>query len=171
MRKIFILVLILASALRFLSIAEAEGGCPPGQYPQQGQGWQTCVPIPGASTQAPTQANAPAPPVQQWRARWGAIAADGVQGILGSVDNAATRADAERYAMADCAKKGGNPCKIGTSYRNGCGAMSVGATGFAIASGPDENEAVAASMKECTSGRDTECHKYYVGCTRPELID
>lgn len=147
--------------LSFGSYARAEGGCPPGQYPQQGQGWQTCVPIPGATTN-----QEPSPPSQKWYPRAGAIAADGKMGILGTADNERSRSTAENLAMADCKRKGGLACVAQTSYVNGCGAMTVGATGFGTATGRTQDEAIANSLKQCQSTGDT-CHEFYSACSLP----
>lgn len=159
-----LLYVILAFCFLGYSVAtHAEGGCPPGQYPQQGQGWQTCVPIPGAnSSQQSTQATT------TWYPRAGAIATDGKMGILGTADNERSKSAAEYRAMLDCKSKGGAACALQTSYVNGCGVMTVGSSGFGTATGRTKDEAIANSMKVCQSTGDT-CHAYYTGCSSPSL--
>jgi hypothetical protein len=161
--KFFFSALVIGFALLVSQLAKAEGGCPPGQYPQQGQGWQTCVPIPGGDS---SNSAARAPPVH-YSARWGAIATDGVKGILGSVDNAKDKATAEEGALEICRQKGGSPCKIGVSYANGCGSMSVGDKGFTFGMAPTQMEATAISMARCSADGDTACHPYQSGCSTP----
>jgi len=152
----------LAMAIMLVSAAtRAEGGCPEGEYPQQGPGWQTCAPIPGydSNQQAATR------PLM--RDRWGAIATDGKLGVLGSVNNADSEASARLNAFNDCRSKGGTRCELKSVYKNGCGAMSVGANGFATASGPTEMDALESSLRECRSDGDTRCQRYYSGCSTP----
>jgi hypothetical protein len=159
--RLLTLALIAFACLYHSGSSRAEGGCPPGQYPQSGQGWQTCVPIPGDSA-SPTAPRAPA-----WTPRWGAIATDGVKGILGAVDNVDSRASAERRAIANCEAKGGSPCALEESYSNGCGAMAVGSKGFSVASAPTERDAIAKSMANCESDGDSKCQLFYKGCSTP----
>jgi hypothetical protein len=142
--------------------AHSEGGCPPGQYPQTGQGWQTCVPIPGASQTQSTQRN-PA-----WIARWGAISVDTHKGVIGSVDDVLGREDAEKQAVDLCKSKGGATCILGVSYKNGCGSMSVGNGGLGFGSGATKNAAETDSMIQCAGTQgDAQCHPYYTGCSTP----
>lgn len=153
------LYLVTITLLSCSSGAFAEGGCPPGQYPQSGQGWQTCVAIPGSEQSQQTR-KAPT-----WTARWGAIAVDGKKGILGSVDNVSGREEAETRAMDICKNKGRSPCILGVSYPNGCGAMAVGNGGFGFGSGATNSEAEAKSLAVCGSEGDKE--PYYTGCSTP----
>jgi hypothetical protein len=161
MNKIFKLFLLFSLAL-VASISHAEGGCPPGQYPQQGQGWQTCVPIPGADN-----AQQPAQPTVQWYPRSGAIVADGKKGVLGTSENERNPSDAVRKAMASCQAKGGDDCKVRDSYSNGCAVMTVGAKGFAVDGGDTIKQATSNSLAKCSADGDTECHVYYSGCSLP----
>ena len=156
LRGFLAVVVILAS-----TAIHAEGGCPNGEYPQQGPGWQTCAPIPGYDTNP----QATSRPVM--KDRWGAIATDGKLGVLGSVNNADSEASARLNAFSDCKSKGGNRCELKSVYKNGCGAMSVGANGFATASGPTETDAVEIGLRECRSDGDTRCQRYYSGCSTP----
>jgi hypothetical protein len=148
--------------LSCISAAHAEGGCPPGQYPQSGQGWQTCVPIPGYE-----QAHATQPPAVTWTPQWGAIATDAIKGALGAADDLDSRASAETRALAICEQKGGSTCKVNASYANGCGVMTVGSNGFSVASAATEKEAIQESLRRCGADGDTKCQVYYKGCSAP----
>lgn len=111
----------------------------------------------------------PTPPPLQYESRWGAIAADDVIGVIGSFDGAPTEAIAVQLALTACKKKGGNSCKVGISYKNGCGAMTVGNAGFAMDSGETKASAIWASLEKCQTKDDPKCHEYYVGCSPPKV--
>lgn len=155
---LFLLSLLLLSSSR----AHAEGGCPPGQYPQSGHGWQTCVPVPGYEQGASPQRQDPT-----WIPQWGAVATDDIKGILGAVDNMASLDSAESRAVTICEEKGGSTCKVNASYANGCGVMTVGSKGFSVASGSTEQDAIQKSMRSCASDGDSTCQVYYKGCSVP----
>jgi hypothetical protein len=150
--------------LSCISAAYAEGGCPPGQYPQQGQGWQTCVPIPGGAT---GQSNAPAP--ERWIDNWQAIATDANKGALGTSVGEPTAAKAESLALGDCRAKGGIACDIQVSYRNGCVAMVVGDKRMATRGAPTKDSAERQALTKC-SEEDTNCHVFYSACSLPERV-
>jgi hypothetical protein len=154
---------ILLSTLLFWSMhLHAEGNCPPGQYPQQGQGWQGCVPIPGDDRgQGQSQA---LPAI--WLSRWQAIAIDGDKAILGTSVDRGTQEDAENLALADCVSKGGTKCQLNFSYGNGCVAMIVGDHSMGVKGGATPDEARDAAMLRC-QGHDTSCHVYYSACSYP----
>ncbi|WP_429242748.1 DUF4189 domain-containing protein [Luteibacter sp. 621] len=162
MTKRFSLLLAFISLCVVIE-AHAEGGCPPGQYPQQGQGWQACVPIPGSN-----QAN-PAPEAPKWKTNWQAIATDIPKGILGTSVMQRSQSDAEREAMNDCKKKGGTTCELQVSYGNGCLAMVTGATKFQIRKGSSKSEAEKRGMDACAEG-DTKCSVYYSECSLPTQV-
>jgi hypothetical protein len=143
--------------------AHAEGGCPPGQYPQQGQGWQTCVPIPGNG-----QSSQPTLPVR-WREQWQAIATDTPKGIMGTSIDQATADDSVTAAISDCRAKGGTDCQIEISYGNGCVAMVFGKALKNSRSGKTKEEAEQKAMQKCAQ-EDTECHVFYSACSLPERI-
>lgn len=161
MQKIFSAILFV-TLLFSVAAAHAEGGCPPGQYPQQGQGWQTCVPIPGSQQ--------PAQPTASWQSRSGAIATDGDKGVLGVANDERTRAEAERAALLDCKAKGGTNCQVQTYYTNGCGVMTVGSKGgFYTSTAQMKNDATQRSLHTCEANGDTGCYVYYSGCSAPTL--
>lgn len=161
--KICLLLTLLIFA--WASPARAEGGCPPGQYPQQGQGWQTCAPIPGyeESRQA-----GQAQPV--WQDRWGAIAADGGKGVLGTSDDNVTKEGAIDTAIADCTSKGGSNCQMRNWYRNSCGAMAIGEKGFGVAAGATKDDAIAQGLIACQAHGDSTCVSYHWSCSLPARI-
>lgn len=155
---------LLVTTLFILSLlitfrAKAEGGCPPGQYPQQGQGWQTCVPIPGAAD------NQQSPPSSQhqWVSQWQALATDSQKAVLGVATGKSSSDDSAQAAVADCKAKGGTTCKVQITYRNGCIAMVVGKTGMNTQGAPTKDGAESAAIAKCSAG-DTNCHVYYSAC-------
>ena len=159
-KPVFIAILMLAS----IGIAHAEGGCPPGQYPQQGQGWQTCVPIPVSGGDG-RPAEVPHVP-SKWLPQWQAIATDTSKGILGTAIDKLTGPVAEAAALSDCKAKGGSNCRIEISYGNGCVAMVVGATRLNVRASPSKDEARSLAMAQCQSN-DSNCHVYYEACSLP----
>jgi len=117
MKKRLLFALIACASWRVT--AWSEGGCPPGQYPQQGQGWQACVPIPGSSTNTGS-------PKPQWIEQWQAIATDAHNGVVGVSKDKASPDDSVQAAISDCKSKGGINCRIEISFGNGCVAMVFG---------------------------------------------
>jgi hypothetical protein len=153
-----ILTLPGIAALGLWSFVHAEGGCPPGQYPQQGQGWQTCVPIPGAGTQ---QQATPPPP--QWVSQWQAIATDKQKAVLGASMGKSSSVDSENAAISDCRAKGGVDCEIQISYRNGCVSMIIGDATMNTQGAATKGAADSAALAKC-GGADTSCRVFYSAC-------
>jgi hypothetical protein len=156
---IFILGLVACQTAR---IVHAEGGCPPGQYPQQGQGWRTCVPIPGGG--GSEQVAGP-----QWVDKWQAIATDTPLGILGVALDRSSSKEAERASVSDCEAKGGKVCIAQLSVRNGCIAMAVGENTKVIQSGASDSAAQNKAMNQC-SDHNKKCVMYYKSCNFPSKI-
>jgi hypothetical protein len=151
------------SLCTFVAIrAHAEGGCPPGTYPQQGQGWQSCVPIPGNNQGRP----ATGPVGDVWVDGWQAIATDTPKGILGTSTKMLTRSAAEQAAIEDCRAKGGTDCVMAASVGNGCLAMVTGKTNYRIRNGSSKLEAEKKGMKDCEAS-DSSCAVYYSACSFP----
>lgn len=159
MKLVFGILILLG--LLICDSAVAEGGCPPGQYPQSGQGWQTCVPIPG-NNQGTTQQG---PPPAVWSTKWLAIASDNPKGILGTSVNRPSQADAEQSAIADCMTKGGSNCSVQISYRNGCVAMVVGDKVMNTNGAPTKEEAEDKGLSLCKRD-DSNCRVYYSACSQ-----
>ena len=152
-----VLMLILLSRPAF-----AEGGCPPGQVPQQGNGWKSCVPM-GSSSQ-------PTGPGDNFRgpsrvARWTALAADTSKGILGGGLNKASEDEAISGAMSDCSNQGGTDCKFIGDVKNQCIAVAVGTTRFATSAGPTQMTAEKLAVAKCAESGSTECKPHYSACT------
>jgi len=149
----------------YSSITFAEGGCPPGSYPQEGQGWRACVPIPGD-----TSGEAPRPPAQQWADTWGALAVTDNGQINGQATDETTEIDAVNAAIADCEAYKGQGCKKLGTYRNQCVAIAAGDTASRISVGKTEASAVANAMMDCGANKITNCHIYYSGCSLPKRL-
>jgi len=162
--KQFLLIALLVM-LQVPKTANAEGGCPAGQYPQQGQGWQTCVPIPESGQTR----RAPQAPAAVWRSNWQAIATDSSKGILGTSIDRSTMQEAEMLALNDCKSKGGTHCTIAISNGNGCIAMVTGNALLTTGAGRTKAEAESSAINNCTSD-DTGCHVYYSACSLPVRI-
>jgi hypothetical protein len=163
MKKLrFVLLLIVTI---YSTLTMAEGGCPPGSYPQVGQGWRACVPIPGDTSDESSH-----PAAEQWIDKWGALAVTDSGQINGQATNKATEFEAISSAIADCQAYEGQGCrKLGT-YRNQCVAIAAGDTASRISVGKTEDLAVTNAMKDCSSDKLTGCHIYYSGCSLPQRI-
>jgi hypothetical protein len=165
--RVAVFLLLLVSLVSLSFVTHAEGGCPPGYYPTTPpgqQGPQGCAPIPDES-QAQGQSAGP-----RWVSRWGAIATDEPNGVLGAVTNMPSKRKAGNAALADCKTKGGSKCKLETSYSNGCAALVVGEKVYNVGSAATENEAIQSGMKICSAAGDGGCHVYYSACSPPEQI-
>jgi hypothetical protein len=150
------LVLLFVSCM---GVAHAEGGCPPGQYPQQGHGFQTCVPIPNAQQDAddrPTRA--------VLEDRWQAIVTDAAKGVIGVSTNVLSEDIATRNALSDCRAKGGSQCTVQITVVNGCASMVVGAKIMDFQGGKTQKEADKKAMDFCNS-KDTNCAVLYAACS------
>ncbi|SDH07700.1 protein of unknown function [Dyella sp. 333MFSha] len=145
--------------------SHAEGGCPPGQYPQSGQGWQTCVPIPGSTQQSPRSG-----PSERWEDRWGALAVTDSGQIAGGSSGKKTEREAIDAAIADCRLDGDETCKSMGTVRNQCIALVAGSGGTKIESAPSETEATKRAMKECLRSGQDNCHSYYSSCSLPVRV-
>src|SRR3569623_1634309 len=97
--------LILASTLSF--VVHAEGGCPTGQVPQQGNGWRSCVPLNNGATQPGSADDFVGP---TWSPRWISLAIDNIKPILGKSGESRTLDQARRSAIDDCISQGGTTC-------------------------------------------------------------
>ena len=165
MKLIFILTFLALLTLHLP--LQAEGRCPPGYYPWDTPGVSSCIPIPGYNQQQ-QQPNPPRP-LGHWESRWGAIATDESNGVVGSSTGMLKEQQARDAAIADCKSKGGANCKFAVSYANGCGAMVVGDKRFNVDRAATEQEAIQLSMKACTAD-DTNCHVYFTSCSQAVLV-
>jgi hypothetical protein len=162
----------LIGLLLLSGTVHAEGGCPPGQYPITGQGWQTCNPIPGyaqnqgqAATAQPQQQ-----PPERWQDHWGAIATYISNGSVGMVTNLPSQSSAENAALVDYQSKHGSTCRIELSYRNQCAAFVVGDKGYNTNASTSIDEATRKGMQICTNAGHSNCHVLYSACSMPVRI-
>jgi hypothetical protein len=155
MKYVFYLCIIL-----FLgpSLAHAEGGCPPGQYPQNGNGFQTCVPIPGSVQSAPE------PKKLYWMSRWQSIAIDTDKAIIGSAINQKTSTSAESAALGDCKRQGGSSCQTAVTHSNGCAAIVASETTVSNGAGDTKLDAEREAFKNCGLS-DKTCRLLYSQCS------
>lgn len=159
------LLVFLAMAFGlFSSRTFAEGGCPPGQYPQQGNGWRSCVPIANSMQPGGTNDTFVGPTAV---ASWASLSADTDKGVLGESADSRTRVEAENTAMAACMAKGGKTCHIIVTAKNGCIAMALSSDIFATASGPTTGTANSAAIANCKKGKDPNCQIMYSKCVQP----
>ncbi|MDY0956314.1 DUF4189 domain-containing protein [Stenotrophomonas rhizophila] len=160
---------VLGALLLFSCVsagAHAEGNCPAGFYPIGGRAAAGCAPIPGNGR---GQQQVPSAPAPVWEDRWGAIAGDKPQGILGFSTGFPSEPAAQQAALADCASKGGGRCQIENSYKNGCTAMIVGERVYNIASRATVDEAIASGIQKCEEV-DRNCVASYSACSPPVRI-
>lgn len=160
MNRTLIVPLLIAAA----TVTHAEGGCPQGEYPQSGNGWRTCVPIPGA------QSNARATPKVHWVDRYNAIASDLPMGILGTSVDQVSNGAAVTAAISDCEAKGGKQCRLDLAVRNGCIAMVVGDERRIVDMGDTQDDAEKIALRKCGK-EDTNCVVYYSACSPPIRMD
>jgi hypothetical protein len=149
-----LMLLLFASC----GVAHAEGGCPPGQYPQNGNGFQNCVPIPGSSQPAPE------PQKLYWVSRWQSIAIDTDKAIIGSAINQKTSSSAEMAALDDCRKQGGASCQTAVTHSNGCAAIVASQTLVSNGAGDTKVDAEREAFKNCGSS-DKTCRLLYSACS------
>ncbi|RZL64867.1 MAG: DUF4189 domain-containing protein [Variovorax sp.] len=120
-----------------------------------------CVHLPAQTVSAPAGTAAPA--------GWGAIAAK--QGWYGYTFNRASRADAEREAMAQCNRAAGRaqPCEVRAAFAQTCGALATGNYGeWGTATGATAGIAGQAAIAECGRHLPTEPCKVLVSvCSSP----
>ncbi|UKE66037.1 DUF4189 domain-containing protein [Xanthomonas graminis] len=170
MLNFFRLPLVLLCFL-FLIIghADAEQGCPPGQYPIGGQGAAACAPIPQESPiqQSPR-------PTGKWIKTWGAIASDGGDNLgvsTGKIEKSAAVDD----AIAKCSLQSGKECRLAFSYNNQCTAIAEpyrdenaisGALSFGGA--PSKDIASKDVLSNCKKNNDgADCRIIYTACSEP----
>ncbi|WP_084621576.1 DUF4189 domain-containing protein [Luteibacter yeojuensis] len=157
--------LIALFLLLCMSTAIAEGGCPGGQYPQEGPGWRTCVPLPGAS-----QGSQSAAPQPYWVDKWGALAANTDGDLNGASTDQESRTAAVEQAIANCHAIDGKECHNFGAYRNMCMAVASGNGGTRVSGGSSKSEATRNAMHDCSAAGISGCHEYYSGCSLPLRI-
>ncbi|RQU80125.1 DUF4189 domain-containing protein [Burkholderia cenocepacia] len=153
-------ILSIACLIGISITAHAQVACPSGWIPYSAT---SCGPAPRAQA-APTQQAS----TFSLATTWGAIATDGVKGVLGTAIGGESERGAAHTAMADCQAKGGTTCKVQLTYSNGCGAMIVGSKGFSTAGAGTKEEAIQKGMAICQTDGDTACRLYYTDCSLPK---
>lgn len=159
----FLFLFVLAALIAIApSLCHAEGGCPEGQYPQEGPGWRSCVPIPGYDN---------APPAQRPRIKdqWGALSVDPDHGVIGVILTADTKKEASEAATKDCKSKGGKECTLMVSVLNECFAMYTGNKNIWVKPGLSKSEAERNTLEVCQKD-DSDCQRYFAACSAPIII-
>lgn len=161
LRGLLVLLLLVLPSISF-----AEGGCPQGQYPQNGQGWQSCVPIPGANANGSSQTGRVHVP-SKWSEKWGAVATGG-KDHLGISSELPSKDAAIEAAVEECKSRGGINCRMSHVYANQCIAV-IGRPDAPsdISDGSNEKEAVQLGMAKCDQEGLSGCWVYYSGCSLP----
>ncbi|NIJ68988.1 DUF4189 domain-containing protein [Xanthomonas sp. 60] len=125
------------------------------QYQPGSTGYNTVV-VPGAGISQRGDRRTPN--------RWGALSL-GLGGKFGWTINAESERQAKKLANQDCARSGGNDCRVETTFVNTCAALALGEEDWTIYYDSPENgplETVEAeAVKRCGSG----CQIARSGCS------
>ncbi|WP_312318948.1 DUF4189 domain-containing protein [Stenotrophomonas sp.] len=172
-------VFLLLALLVFPVMSQAEGRCPPGQFPVGGQGMVGCAPIPGGGT-----GEAPSPVATgKWETRWGAIAEDfsanarGVPLVTGVAESRKSKREAGKIAVQQCEQGGGQECKVVATYYNQCIAVadpkprSQGGPGgkSVIYNALTAELAQKKALDECNTSDAMQCSIIYSACSMSEF--
>ncbi|MBB6339442.1 hypothetical protein FHR59_003732 [Xanthomonas arboricola] len=171
-----IILFILFISLLKISTAQAEQGCPPGQYPIGGQGVASCAPIPqnSARQEGPS-------PTGTWIKSWGAIAMGSNDSTINYGVNTGkySKSDAEKDALEKCSSHDQSNCKIFLTYRDQCAAivepyinetlLTTGIVSFTKASTTVKarNRAQHDCKEKNKATPDVECKTVYTACSDP----
>jgi len=109
--------ILFCVATCFVGTAQAEGGCPAGQYPIGGQGAMACAPMPQQQ-----QRQAPRRPTGVWIKTWGSIAMGTTDSITtyGVPTGKSSAAEAEADALRRCGSRGETNCRVMITYQDQC---------------------------------------------------
>lgn len=99
--------------------------------------------------------------------RWGALATDPANSILGGVTGLSSQEAATQAALQACKAKGGVTCKLEFVQRNQCGALVVGDRGYATGVGVTPEIAAEQAIGVCRKDGDYTCEVYYSACSFP----
>ena len=157
--------LFLLGLLSVSNIAFAEGGCPPGTYPANPPATNICNPFPGNENNGQPQQ-----PQGRWETRWGAIAADTVNGFFGASGNFTNKHQVQKAAIAKCKANGGKVCKLKFSYYNQCGVIAWGDAAFSPQSAENVKLASEWAMEKC-GGLTNNCKIVYTDCSLPVWVE
>lgn len=165
------LMVMMVGAAAWSSGANAEGRCPPGQYPVGGQGVGGCAPIPGAGSgnqQPATQMQ-----TRQYERRFGAIAGSASTTAAGAAYAKKTRNSAVEQAMAECQRDGAPDCEVLMEYSNQCvswvAAQPSGQGG--VAAGETPSLALQNANAVCKPHPGSTCREVYAACSPAEPVD
>ena len=146
--------------------AVAEQGCPNGMYPGGTRpNGPICVPMPGVRGYPP-----PEPAEPRWAERYGAIATDGGNGLLGTASGMASQRKAEAAALTDCRKSTVNNCAVILTYANQCAVLVVSEDSHLAKAGATVVDARRRAMAEC-SREGIQCQVVYSECSLPERVE
>ena len=162
-RILFVLLLLI------MPRAQAQTACPTGVAPGSAQ----CGPSPtyhgvGNASTGTYQPPAPVVMQQKWADRWGTIAYDELNPIIGTATGMKNRRISEKTALSQCRSKGGQKCKIAISYYNQCAAL-LAAKGGGLVTGnaASAEQAVKLGMNQCKE-QGSDCSVYYTNCSMSE---
>lgn len=161
MLKPLFLVTCLFAMFAAPSLVRAEGGCPPGQYPQQGRGWRSCT---------PAYEEEPAPDPGRWISRWGAIATYEAKNVIGVATAQLSKKSAKNLALAECELRSGAACKVELTYKNSCAAFAAGDNGHSVVSRSDLAGAEIGAVATCVLKKHGNCELVYSACSAPDFV-
>lgn len=108
-------------------------------------------------------------PQAKWADRWGAIAVDFDNRIIGTITDETSKRKASLAATKKCQELGGKSCKIKLAYYNQCAAMVTGLSGYTVSRAETEKRAGEIGMDDCGE-KDTQCEVFYSGCSLPVQV-
>ena len=111
----------------------------------------------------------------RWATRWGAIAiasksTSGGSTVVGAATSKASKAKAQKAAIAECRSKGGAKCSIKLAYYNQCAVIVWGDAGYNLVNEVSLDKATSAAMQSCKK-LDKNCQVYYAACSLPERLN
>ncbi len=160
---LFVLLLLIMPG------AQAQTACPTGVAPGSAQ----CGPSPtyhgiGNASAGTYQPPAPVVMQQKWADRWGTIAYDELNPIIGTATGMKNRRIAEKTALSQCRSKGGKKCKVATAYYNQCAVLfAIRGGGLTWATGKDVKSAQSYGMEGCRKD-NSQCEAIYENCSMSE---
>ena len=105
---------------------------------------------------------------QKWADRWGTIAYDELNPIIGTATGMKNRRIAEKTALSQCRSKGGKKCKVATAYYNQCAVLfAIRGGGLTWATGKDVKSAQSYGMEGCRKD-NSQCEAIYENCSMSE---
>lgn len=160
--RIHLVPILLLSSLATTD-ALAEGGCPLGQVPQQGNGWRACVPS-GTSSSTESASEFVAPTAE---ARWVSLAVDNEKGVLAKSSESRTEAEAHASAEENCVSQGGVGCSAFITAKNGCVTVVASDTRIFGAADPVQGVAERRALDECQKAGAANCYVHTSACVKP----